>query len=338
MTGQEVPLVSIIIPAYNAAGTIALCLEGCLRQDYPATEVIVVDDGSTDGTGDRARELDGVRVIRQANAGPAAARNRGAAEARGVILAYTDADCVPRADWVTRLAEGFAEGVGAVGGTYGIANPECLLARLIHQEIRMRHARFGEDVDFLGSFNVAYRAEAFEVVQGFDTAYRAASGEDNDLSYRLRGRGFRLRFVPGAVVDHFHPVALEPYLLAQMRHGYWRMKLYARHPRRARTGDDYAGRAALWAPPVAVALLALFVFTFAVGWWLPFEVFAASNQVFLASYILFFLAHLPLALRVTEGWKTLDTPYFVLVSTCRAFARGLGLLGGAWRFQVRGKN
>ena len=112
-------------------------------------------------------------------------------------------------------------------------------------------------MDFLGSFNVAYRKAAFEAVGGFDASFPCASGEDNDLAYRLQDVGGRLRFTREAVVAHHHPTRLWPYLRTQARHGYWRMKLYAKHIGRARRGDQYAGMADLAAPPLALLVVAL---------------------------------------------------------------------------------
>ena len=68
---------------------------------------------------------------RQSNAGPASARNTGARLASGEILVYTDADCVPKPDWLSQLVAGFGEGIVAVGGTYAIANPSSRLARVV---------------------------------------------------------------------------------------------------------------------------------------------------------------------------------------------------------------
>ena len=124
-------LVSIIIPAHNAAETLAECIEACRQQTYRPLELIVVDDGSTDDT-PRIAWVHPVHYIRQDQRGPAAARNRGAREARGAILAFTDSDCVPAEDWAARLVDGFDEDTVAVGGTYGIANPDSKLARMIH--------------------------------------------------------------------------------------------------------------------------------------------------------------------------------------------------------------
>src|SRR5262245_4518179 len=93
---MQPPLASVIIPAYNAERFLRQAVESALAQSYPNVEVLVIDDGSTDGTRQLADELakaDGrLRVITQQNAGVGAARNRGIAEARGKYIAPLDAD------------------------------------------------------------------------------------------------------------------------------------------------------------------------------------------------------------------------------------------------------
>ena len=87
------PLVSVIMPAYNASLYIEEAIRSVLDQDYPNIELIVIDDGSSDGTAELAESLgEQVRVIRQINGGPAAARNKGIADARGELIAFLDAD------------------------------------------------------------------------------------------------------------------------------------------------------------------------------------------------------------------------------------------------------
>lgn len=91
----HLPLVSVIMPAYNARPYIAEAINSVLEQDYPHVELIVIDDGSRDGTAECAESFgERVKVIRQANAGVAAARNKGLAEARGELIAFLDADDV----------------------------------------------------------------------------------------------------------------------------------------------------------------------------------------------------------------------------------------------------
>lgn len=93
MSVSDEPLVSVIMPAYNSRAYIAEAIRSVLDQDYQALELIVVDDGSSDGTPDEARLFgDRVRLLEQRNSGPAAARNRGVSLARGELLAFIDSD------------------------------------------------------------------------------------------------------------------------------------------------------------------------------------------------------------------------------------------------------
>ena len=325
--------VSVVIPAYNAAKTIASCVEACRGQSHPALEILVIDDGSTDDTAARASGA-GTQVITQPNAGPAAARNRGAEAAQGEIVAYTDSDCVPSATWLAELCAGFsAPEVVAVGGTYDIANPQSTLSRVVHAEIVARHARFGEHVDFLGSFNVAYRREAFFDVGGFDTAFKYASGEDNDLAYRLQDAGGLLVFRKDAVVAHHHPVRLVPYLRTQSRHGYWRMKLYAKHRGRARTGDRYAGILELLGIPWSLIFVALAP---VVGLAVYFQAFHIAGAYALL-WIPLLAGYTLRAVNLT-GTSFTEKLFYMDMAFLRDLARGWGMLKGAWHFVVRGKS
>ena len=87
------PLVSVIIPTYNRARVVCHAIDSVLAQSYTATEIIVVDDGSTDNTLDELRSYgERIRLVRQGNSGPAIARNRGIAEATGEFVAFLDSD------------------------------------------------------------------------------------------------------------------------------------------------------------------------------------------------------------------------------------------------------
>lgn len=324
--------ISVIVPAYNAAKTIKACLEACRAQSAPPAEIIVVDDASTDATGEIVRAFSDVHYLCQEHRGPAAARNLGAKAASGELIAFTDADCIPHTDWLERLQRGFVDArVAAVGGTYGIANPEYSLARIIHAEIRARHRQLGAEVDFLGSFNVAYRKKCFDAAQGFDEGFSMASAEDNDLAYRLQDAGGALRFIPDAIVDHHHPYRLLPYLRTQMRHGYWRVRLYQKHRGRVSRGDQYAGLGDLLAPPLAVAAFmgALFL-TVLAG-------LGAHLLVPAAILTLVFLAYI--AIRASLAFSLLRAQPngiilgYLLVSCLRDIARGAGLGIGLFRFR-----
>jgi len=322
--------ISVVVPAYNAARTLPQCLAALAGQTRPPHEIIVADDGSSDDTASIAAGHDGVVCLRQKNAGPAAARNRGAVEASGEWVVFTDADCVPAPDWLERLFEPMPPpGTAGVGGGYAIANPGSLLARIIQAEIAARHTRMAGAVDFLGSFNVAYRREVFMAAGGFDERFRQASGEDNDLAYRIHQQGGTLHFAPEARVAHYHPERLIPYLRTQMRHGYWRVFLYRLHPNRTASGDRYAGTADLLAPPLAAASMGLGAVALAASPWLP----AALIPIPIAAMMQLAL-HLPMARRIAREGHGAEAFVFPFMAAIRDGARAIGLAWGAWHFVV----
>lgn len=326
-------LVSIIVPAYNAERTLAECLYALAQQDYPALEIIVVDDGSTDRTGEIARDFEGVTYIRQENAGPAAARNRGAAAAKGAWLAFTDSDCVAEPDWINQLMAKREPGVVGIGGTYDIANPASLLARIIHAEIIARHARLPVYVDFLGSFNVAYERAAFEAVGGFDPAFSQASGEDNDLAYRMIDAGGKLTFTRFAIVKHYHPERLLPYFKTQMRHGYWRVALYKKHPKREQ-GDSYAGGWEMMAYRAGAVLLVILLLTL-VDSALQERMVWRNILVILGAEIFFLLcSKLGVTWAIFQTGTRTEAFLYPLFACARDVPRILGAVQGILRFTL----
>lgn len=320
--------VSVVIPAYNAARTIGEAVAHSLSQTKGSlqVELIVVDDGSTDDTAAVA-ESAGATVIRQRNAGPAAARNRGWESATGTFICFTDSDCIPTAGWLENLLDGFTDSqVGAVAGSYEIANPSSWLARWVQQEVMERHKRMPSFIRAFGSYNVAIPRHVLQATGGFDPVYRRASGEDNDLSYRIIKKGWRIAFRPQAKVAHFHPEKLWRYFMEQYRHGFWRAKLYKAHPDMT-GGDDYT-RVRDRIEPILVlgilgfALLAVLGIT-RLMWPLFFLL------------VLYFSIHLswPVSWWLGEG-KADALPYGG-VTFLRGFTRTFGLAVGFLRFGLK---
>lgn len=320
--------VSIVIPAHNAAATLRECLTACLNQTFHDYEVIVVDDGSTDTTPKIAREFP-VALIQQPQRGPAVARNAGAKAASGDVIAFTDSDCIPHPDWIDKLTRDFGDRVGAVGGTYGIANRQSLLARMVHEEIAARHGKYTSPVDFLGSYNLAVVNEVFREVGGFDESFRAASGEDNDLSYRIADAGYTLWFARAAIVDHYHPTRVLRYLRTQARHGVWRVKLYRKHPHRA-TGDKYAGLTDMAAP----VLVLLFFFALLVTVVGPLNHGPTGFIAWLVPAAAFVIFRTQPAFAMVGKHRDPRFLLFAPLVLARDFVRGIGLVYGVWVFLV----
>lgn len=231
---------SVVIPVRNHAAGLKECLAGLQRQvgTPGGLEIVVVDDGSSDGSADVAEGC-GVRVIRQEPRGAAAARNRGVREARGEIILFTDADCVPEPEWAGRLVAAFAPGENAgkkarVAGAVGYCTSEARngVAALVQLELEERYSRMARqpEVDFLNTGNCAFRRELL-LQHPFNEAFQWL--EDVELSFRLARNGNRMVFVPGARVRHFHPESLWEYLRRKFRYASFAPAIYRRYPGKA---------------------------------------------------------------------------------------------------------
>lgn len=219
-------MISVIVPVYNGETVIGECIDGLLAQDFEGQrEIIVVDDGSTDGTTKIAEEK-GVKVIRQEHMGPATARNTGIKNARGEIVLFTDADCVPERNWIREMTRPFEDReIAGVQGAYKTKQLS-LIARFCQLEIEDRYRRMKGAIDFIGTYAAGYRKTVLG--KGFDETFSTASGEDSELSYRL-SKDHRLVFHPGAVVYHRHPESLGKYLRTKFFRAAWRVPLYKKH-------------------------------------------------------------------------------------------------------------
>jgi glycosyltransferase involved in cell wall biosynthesis len=182
-------LVSIIIPTYNRADLVGEAIESALCQTYPAREVIVVDDGSTDGTPEvLARYGDAIRWVRTTNRGCAAARNTGVGLALGDYLAFVDSDDVAPPDKLATqvpVLEAHPE-IGFVYGPSEAFGPE-LPTDQVHQPVRPDPSGSVAEGLFLstriGFDSVLLRREAVERAGGFDETLR--HNEDTDLLLRI---------------------------------------------------------------------------------------------------------------------------------------------------------
>lgn len=222
------------MPAWNAADDLARHLPVVMAELPPDAELLVVDDGSTDGTGAVVTRA-GAQLLSQPNQGPAAARNRGAREARGEILVFLDADCRPARGWLAALLAPFdGPGVDAVKGAY-LTEQRSRVARLAQIEFEERYRLLlrHERTDFVDSFSMAIRRDVFLASGGFDPSFRMADNEDVDLSYRLAARGYGIVFAPQARVVHRHPDTLGRYFRLKLSRGYHRTVVYERYPGKA---------------------------------------------------------------------------------------------------------
>lgn len=205
----ETPPVSIVVPAYNEAPVIESALRSLLQLDYPSYEIIVVDDGSADGTGDRARLLAGdygrvsIRVLTRANAGKAAALNAGLAIARHRFVLCMDADSRLAPESLRVAMRHFRDPrVGAVAGNVKVVNRGTMWSALQALEyieglnLARRAQGFLHVVNIVPGPIGIFRREALLGVGGYDTDTFA---EDADLTLKLLTAGWHITYESRAV-------------------------------------------------------------------------------------------------------------------------------------------
>lgn len=224
-------MISVIIPAYNAASTIRACIEALHNQTYRGPyEVLVIDDGSTDETAVIAQEA-GARVIFQNRGRPAAARNAGVAAAAGHIICCTDADCIPFSSWLSEMVAIFDD-PDVIGGKgiYATTQKE-LVARFVQIEYEDKYDLLAkqETIDFIDTYSAAYRRDVFLANNGFDEQFPYL--EDQELSFRLAARGYKMVFQKTAVVYHLHSHNLYRYIRKKFIIGYWKAQVVRRFPK-----------------------------------------------------------------------------------------------------------
>ncbi len=193
------PEVSVVVPTHNRRQLVLETLEALARQKAPPFEVVVADDGSTDGSFEAVLEkgsqlgLAGKAVRLRRNGGPATARNVALLTTRADLIAFTDSDCLPIPEWIQVGLASFRPGIGIVQGR--TQPPPGSQPSFFSHFIEM------DRLD--GSFstcNAFYRREAVLDAGGFDPSCR--DWEDRDLGWRVLRLGWKAVYAPDAAVHH----------------------------------------------------------------------------------------------------------------------------------------
>jgi GT2 family glycosyltransferase len=223
------PRFSVIVPTYNRPAQLSACVASLRALERPGgtLEIVIVNDGGAppDVTlvANDARDPGcEVRVIEQRNAGPASARNRGASEARGAYLAFTDDDCLPDRRWLTAFEVAFRTSPDALlGGRTVNAIGESAYADASQRLADFVAAYFagGETGRFFTSNNIAVAREQFLAAGGFDTSFPFSAGEDREFCDRWSAQGRPSVSVPNAVVRHEHALSARRFVRQHFTYG-----------------------------------------------------------------------------------------------------------------------
>jgi cellulose synthase/poly-beta-1,6-N-acetylglucosamine synthase-like glycosyltransferase len=313
---------SVIIPTYNRVDRIGYCLDALRQQDCKSPfEIIVVDDGSTDGTSDFLREFPGIRVISQANAGPAAARNRGVKASSGDVVLFTDDDCEPFPNWLTEMLKAFSDPkVTGAKGIYRTRQRE-LIARFVQIEYEDRYRLMARSagIDFIDTYSAAFRRDRFIESGGYDTSFPVACCEDSELSYRMSARGWRMVFVPTAIVWHQHPTTLFRYLRRKVKFAFWRVPAVKMTPGKMVKDSHH---------PQLMKLQLLFPLLLLVGLLADLLQLSPLHPISLSIIGLFVLSTIPFTLRAFRKDPVVGVLSPVILAT-RPCAQLLGVIGGS---------
>jgi GT2 family glycosyltransferase len=221
------PEFSVIVPTFERLDHLPRLLEALARQEYPRDqfEVLLVNDGGRVPLEPILQRFSGrlqVRLLSTVHAGPGAARNLGLAQARGRLVAFTDDDCEPAAEWLNVLQRtmdhypGCMAGGRILGGVPDNAYSEA--SQMISEFVYAFYNADPQNARFFSSNNMAAPASALRELGGFDPRFRHAA-EDRDLCERWRHAGHGMVFASGAIVRHHSKLTLRSYSAQHFRYG-----------------------------------------------------------------------------------------------------------------------
>lgn len=268
--------VSVVVPTYRRPALLRRCMTALHAQslDPARYEILVVDDGhDQDGTKAAVQEADLLPVVRclrtpRPRSGPALARNIGWRAATGAVIAFTDDDCVPASQWLEKGLMAFHD--PRVAGASGR-----IVVPLTADPTDYERTTAGLERAPFATANCFYRAQALELVGGFDERFTAAWREDSDVQFALMERGALLVVVPEAVVVHPVRPASWGISVRQQRNNMFNALLFKKHRDLYRRCIQpsapwryYANAAALAGTAVGWSLESLWLVGPLLAWWL----------------------------------------------------------------------
>lgn len=221
-----VPVISVIIPARNARNTIQKCLDSILSLNHPSYETIIINDGSKDDTAEILSKYKDITILETNGIGPSKARNEGIRHSKGEYIAFTDSDCVVDKEWLKELMKGFIdEKTACVGGAQLSPADESLFGKRVYEFFETAgfitdYIKSGgkmREVSHNPSCNSMYRKDILVNVGGFLEGLWP--GEDVELDYRIKKKGYKVIFNPNARVYHYRQENIEKFYNMMLRYG-----------------------------------------------------------------------------------------------------------------------
>jgi mycofactocin glycosyltransferase len=242
VSALDFPFVSVIVPVRDDPENLRDCINSLENLNYPKDklEIIIVDDGSKQEVSQIVTSP-GIRIIRHdVSKGQSAARNAGAAVARGELLAFLDADCAASENWLAETVPFFkAAGAGAVGGFIRGYYRKSFLDRYenVFSSLNMGQRLIMEaksaSTFYVPTANLLVDRAVFKSAGGFNETMKI--GEDVDFCWRLRALGYTLVYAPFGAVAHKHRSRLGRMLKRRAEYGSSEALLYGKHRDKAKS-------------------------------------------------------------------------------------------------------
>jgi glycosyltransferase involved in cell wall biosynthesis len=227
------PMVSVVVPVYDAESTIEECIHSLLRLNYQKEnlELIFINNSSADRTVNILNQYsDKIKILHEKKRGPAAARNKGLINAAGEVVAFTDSDCIVDKDWLQNIVNPLQdERIGIVGGKI-LAKRPCNLIEEFGEIIHDHYRAINEfKPAYVVTGNWASKLSVIKEIGFFDESFIKPAFEDVDLSYRISQADYKFIYKPEAIVYHRYEKTLFGLFQEGYRHGYFSVKNIKKH-------------------------------------------------------------------------------------------------------------
>jgi GT2 family glycosyltransferase len=227
--------ISVVIPTFRRTQKLKECLRSLVRQDVDmgSFEVIVVDDGGyllNEKIDNEFKKKINLRIMSIPHSGLSCARNIGARNAGGKIIAFLDDDCLAEKNWLSTIMKAFGSNneLCLIGGkTYNLTNNIFDHITQFIYDCMEEYLKKERKEHFIGFHNAACRKETFHQLGGFDELFVRA--EDRDLGSRFQKKGFLTESIEDMVVIHDRGMTFINFLITHFKHGIWAVRLKRKH-------------------------------------------------------------------------------------------------------------
>jgi len=233
---KALPKISVVIATRSRLSSLKRCVEALCAQDYPKEllEMIIVNDGSTDSTSEYLSALSvqepWIKAVSQARGWQASARNTGIGLSSGELVAITDDDCVVAGNWLLSFAEAMQDqDIVGVAGHVQAPGSSLIANYLEYVHLFDPPLEPSGAPRYVVTANACYRRSALDRVDFFDAAFGESTGEDTELSLRMRRKGMKLKYVPSCRVAHWFEPDITKFLRRFYRYGVGVRHIFDKH-------------------------------------------------------------------------------------------------------------